>query len=777
MKNPKTFVPFRGSKITLLLKESFVRRDAMTTVIVTVAPSFTCTNHTIATCRFANRIKERKNGQSGVSSVSAENSANNPYLWDKKQVYQWIMSVIGNDKRCKTSAERVFTPMTGKRLCMLTEAEFAQNCIVPQYGRLLHEELWKLLQAKSSKIKVIPKQTGKIEFAPVPSSKSDLKPLSQRSPRKPLAKEPAQDPLKKDVKRLKPISEKQLAQSKPAGRLSVSIPPSHNEFASAQLPPRKLHNDSSVIPAFHESDSVDNVVVKPRTKSDTPVKSLGESDVSYDEEYQQDLPLNSPVDGTSLQYEQQIYDYDEEGAEDTDDFQQENVLDPSNALGEMDDDLNDDSSLGQAGFGQPFENHDETDNVLDEIQENVASDENRIQSRIDVASNHLSQRASLACDVEAPLVTPTKRQKLQNGAGSPSGTLSNTVQATPVGNSKIRKMCEQELISFSAATAAKRKAKAETQKQLEAKSSERLLEKPRSSLVKPRISLVKPPAAIPAAPASKSQPQQSTAALSGVQFMQKNKMQTPSRLATPSFRSTYLMAKTAMQSQPSKPANSGSLSSKVLPANKLVTPEEHSQKTTVLKPSNPSLPVSGARVPSIYETADETTGLKPKHEITRTPIKQKEPEVPPSTVKRKRSLVGLVGDELTFETLYQKLKQQTSDRIMLMLANSNSSIECPSLKIQSEGDDDEIEDAHILNCQNLNRSNKVLQMAANKAVIQEVLSVFSFRKLWLQKYDYKDGDEKTEAAWSQAFRQLGTGMDWSEFKVFLFYIYIYIFFF
>jgi len=57
--------------------------------------------------------QERKpTSVSADQSVVVEDSGNNPFLWDKKQVHDWVMSVIGNDKRCG-KGDRVFTPMIG----------------------------------------------------------------------------------------------------------------------------------------------------------------------------------------------------------------------------------------------------------------------------------------------------------------------------------------------------------------------------------------------------------------------------------------------------------------------------------------------------------------------------------------------------------------------------------------------------------------------------------------------------------------------------------------
>ncbi|XP_069555487.1 kinesin-like protein KIF24 [Brachyistius frenatus] len=55
--------PFRQSKLTQVLKDSFVG-DSMTCMIANISPGHTATEHTLNTLRYANRVKELK-GQSG----------------------------------------------------------------------------------------------------------------------------------------------------------------------------------------------------------------------------------------------------------------------------------------------------------------------------------------------------------------------------------------------------------------------------------------------------------------------------------------------------------------------------------------------------------------------------------------------------------------------------------------------------------------------------------------------------------------------------------------
>jgi kinesin family protein 2/24 len=69
--NNKSHVPYRGSKLTLVLKDSFTSKTARTVMIATVSPAASSADHTLNTLRYADRIKERK-----VGALAAFNAKN-----------------------------------------------------------------------------------------------------------------------------------------------------------------------------------------------------------------------------------------------------------------------------------------------------------------------------------------------------------------------------------------------------------------------------------------------------------------------------------------------------------------------------------------------------------------------------------------------------------------------------------------------------------------------------------------------------------------------------
>eukprot|EP01082_Thalassiosira_pseudonana_P016048 g14226.t1 g14226 contig9:1430774-1432418(+) len=76
-------IPFRGSKLTQVLKESFVGKNSRTVMVSCVAPNMKNVDHTLNTLRYADRVKER---DAVTGQLSAAVAANSNIKRDRKDI-------------------------------------------------------------------------------------------------------------------------------------------------------------------------------------------------------------------------------------------------------------------------------------------------------------------------------------------------------------------------------------------------------------------------------------------------------------------------------------------------------------------------------------------------------------------------------------------------------------------------------------------------------------------------------------------------------------------
>eukprot|EP00941_MAST-03F_sp_MAST-3F-sp1_P006288 g6288.t1 len=102
-----THVPYRQSKLTLVLKEAFFP-GARTTMISTIAPTQSDQNHTLNTLRYSNRIKSKGGNKAGKSTASYTNEDTQ---WGRKSP----LSTSDANKPTTTISPTVGGPKQGKK--------------------------------------------------------------------------------------------------------------------------------------------------------------------------------------------------------------------------------------------------------------------------------------------------------------------------------------------------------------------------------------------------------------------------------------------------------------------------------------------------------------------------------------------------------------------------------------------------------------------------------------------------------------------------------------
>lgn len=154
-KKPSVIVPFRQSLLTKLLADCFCNSAAMLTVICTVSPCATDTEHTLGTLRTGFQLRGRpaapphliEERQTGLDAAQrAQWKASRPELpakWSADRVREWLVSV--QDGAFAAAAAQLPSTTDGKMLVRMSEQRFVQLCGDEERGRalyrLLHQEI------------------------------------------------------------------------------------------------------------------------------------------------------------------------------------------------------------------------------------------------------------------------------------------------------------------------------------------------------------------------------------------------------------------------------------------------------------------------------------------------------------------------------------------------------------------------------------------------------------------------------------------------------------
>ncbi|KAI8592624.1 P-loop containing nucleoside triphosphate hydrolase protein [Geranomyces variabilis] len=137
-------IPFRSSRLTLLLKEAFdpaSTRQARTTVIANLAPGITDAPQTLNTMRYIAPLRVP------VLSTAPITDASNPAGWSNAKLRDWVRA---NYPGSKVDPAVLCPTESGKQLCRLPMGDFIARCLlcdgVSEMGaKMLYEKMWKLL--------------------------------------------------------------------------------------------------------------------------------------------------------------------------------------------------------------------------------------------------------------------------------------------------------------------------------------------------------------------------------------------------------------------------------------------------------------------------------------------------------------------------------------------------------------------------------------------------------------------------------------------------------
>ena len=82
----KKHTPFRGSKLTMVLKDSFQGNKCKTAMVANIGPTISCCEHTLNTLRYADRVKElKKENRDQSNALMLPRQANNSKKYDLKR--------------------------------------------------------------------------------------------------------------------------------------------------------------------------------------------------------------------------------------------------------------------------------------------------------------------------------------------------------------------------------------------------------------------------------------------------------------------------------------------------------------------------------------------------------------------------------------------------------------------------------------------------------------------------------------------------------------------
>ena len=176
-KKPSSPVPFRGSLLTRILAEVFVKPNATLAVIATISPCATDIEHTLSTLRVVHFLSNRSAStlqvfkQVELSPAEEKAVVIHPGKWTAPMASEWI-------KKITAGKVNLVSGTTGMMLVRMTENRFIQLCRGDEMlGKHIFKQLHQLIKIPDS-ADPDPLFTKVVNNRSVPSTASSIKSAS-----------------------------------------------------------------------------------------------------------------------------------------------------------------------------------------------------------------------------------------------------------------------------------------------------------------------------------------------------------------------------------------------------------------------------------------------------------------------------------------------------------------------------------------------------------------------------------------------------------------------
>jgi len=147
-------VPYRGSSLTRVLKDSLDSPTAFTTVIATASPCANDTEHTMGTFDTVSRLTGLEKAiQETTEEVEVWTPPQielvPPAKWDAKALQEWLLALPNKYEKC---VQKVPKSMTGKQFMQLSVDRLGQMMDLRSVDMALAHQLYNRIRGEAKKV-------------------------------------------------------------------------------------------------------------------------------------------------------------------------------------------------------------------------------------------------------------------------------------------------------------------------------------------------------------------------------------------------------------------------------------------------------------------------------------------------------------------------------------------------------------------------------------------------------------------------------------------------